>query len=115
MEMNVHMPAAYTLMTEDEMTYTTGGAWSDWYASLNVAGDVVATLEDADLEAAGLGEAARAGGSRVARSDDDRVIAVGVETGGKALLDAHGNPLCAPSRADVRSPIRPHDSTTSNL
>ena len=44
MEMNVHMPAAYTLMTEDEMTYTTGGAWSDWYASLNVAGDVVGAV-----------------------------------------------------------------------
>ena len=62
---------------------------------VGVAGDVVAALEDADLEPAGLGEAARAGRPGVARADDDRVKAVGVEAGGKALLDAHGNPLCA--------------------
>ena len=31
MEMTVRMPANYNLMTEDEMTYTTGGAESIWF------------------------------------------------------------------------------------
>ena len=44
MEMTVRMPANYNLMTADEMTYTTGGAWTDWYAGLNVAGDVVGAV-----------------------------------------------------------------------
>ena len=60
---------------------------------VGVAGDVVAALEDADLEAAGLGEATGAGRTSVARSDDEGVIRVRVEAGGKALLDAHENPL----------------------
>ncbi len=41
MEMTVRMPANYNIMTEDEMTYTNGGAISDWYTSLSIAGDVV--------------------------------------------------------------------------
>ena len=44
MEMTVRMPANYNLMTADEMTYPTGGAWTDWYAGLNVAGDVVGAV-----------------------------------------------------------------------
>lgn len=40
MEMNVRMPANYNLMTEDEMTYTTGGS---------TAGDVAATVTSAAI------------------------------------------------------------------
>ena len=43
-------------------------------AVVGVARDVVAALEHADLEAARLGEAARADGARVAGADDDRII-----------------------------------------
>ena len=44
MEMTVRMPANYNVLSENEMTYTTGGAWTDWYAGLNVAGDVVGAV-----------------------------------------------------------------------
>src|SRR5699024_2411825 len=44
MEMTDRMPANYNVLSENEMTYTTSGAWTDWYAGLNVAGDVVGAV-----------------------------------------------------------------------
>ena len=56
---------------------------------VGVAGDVVAALEHADLEAARLGQAARAGGAGIACPHDDRVIGVGREARGQTVLDTH--------------------------
>ena len=44
MEMTVRMPANYNVLSENEMTYTTGGAWTDWYAGFNIAGDVIGAV-----------------------------------------------------------------------
>ena len=65
---------------------------------VGVAGDVVATLEDADLEPAGLGQAARADGTSVARADNDGVIGVGRETIWQTVHDTHRNPLSVRQR-----------------
>lgn len=85
MEMNVHMPAAYTLMTEDEMTYTTGGAWSDWYASLNVAGDVVGAVLTGVMVINWLDMLGGARNWYSANKTDD--IVANVENGIKAWVD----------------------------
>ena len=60
---------------------------------IGVARDVVATLDDGDAEAAGLGKAACADGASVTGTDDDHVVRVGVEAGGEPTSDTHSNPL----------------------
>ena len=85
MEMTVRMPANYNLMTADEMTYTTGGAWTDWYAGLNVAGDVVGAVMTGVMIVNWLD---MLGGARnwysVNKTDD---IITNVENGIKAWVD----------------------------
>ena len=60
---------------------------------VGVAGDVVTALEDGDLHAAGLGEAARADGAGVARAHDDCVEGLGGKVSRQTALDAHVVPL----------------------
>ena len=60
---------------------------------IGVAGDVIATLDDGHVEAAGLGKAAGADRSRVSGADDDHVVTVGVKPSGKPTCDSHSNPL----------------------
>ena len=90
---------------------------------IRVTGDVVATLQDGDLEAAGLRKAARAHGAGVSRADDDGVIAVRIEPSGQTVFDTHTRPLsrqilacrrCGGAGA-LRSPNRAIDSSTSSL
>ena len=89
MEMTVRMPANYNLMTADEMTYTTGGAWTDWYAGLNVAGDVVGAVMTGVMVINWLD---MLGGARnwysVNKTDD---IITNVENGVKAWVNYTGS------------------------
>ena len=90
---------------------------------VRVARDVVAPLEDGDLEPAGLRKAACAHGAGIPRADDDGVIAVRIEPGGQTVFDTHTRPLSRQLLAcrrcggtsRVRSPNRAIDSSTSSL
>jgi len=58
-------------------------------AIVGIAGDMVPALEDADLKAAGLCEAACAYGTGITGADDDDIVRIGREGLGKTALNAH--------------------------